>query len=78
MQQSQKCVFFATGMHKYHTHLVLHKCHTPLAHTRIHAHTWAHTRAFRYPKQKNFFIERIRNESPTTRTKQETTKKESL
>ena len=30
-------------MHKYHTHLVLHKCHTPLAHTRIHAHTWAHT-----------------------------------
>ena len=47
MQQSQKCVLFATGMHKYHTYLVLHKCHTPLAHTPTrtytHAHTWAHT-----------------------------------
>ena len=54
MQQSQKCVLFATGMHKYHTYLVLHKCHTPsrvctYAHTHTptrtytHAHTWAHT-----------------------------------
>ena len=45
MQQSQKCVFFATGMHKYHTHLVLHKCHThPHAHTHTRAHIRAHTR----------------------------------
>ena len=49
MQQSQKCVLFATGMHKYHTYLVLHKCHTPLAHMHTHTHTHAyahvHTRA---------------------------------
>ena len=45
MQQSQKCVFFATGMHKYHTYLVLHKCHThPRAHTHTRAHIRAHTR----------------------------------
>ena len=90
MQQSQKCVFFATGMHKYHTPMVLHKCHThPHAHTHTRAHIRAHTRPgtcaqahtrerVQIPKTKNFFIERIRNESPTTRTKQETTKKELL
>ena len=45
MQQSQNCVIFATGMHKYHTHLVLHKCHThPHAHTHTRAHIRAHTR----------------------------------
>ena len=80
MQQSQKCVLFATGMHKYHTHLVLHKCHThPHAHTHTRAHIRAprHTRAsaFRYPKQKNFFIERIRNESPTTEQNKKQQKK---
>ena len=46
MQHSQKCVLFATEMHKYHTHLVLHKCHThPHTHTHTRAHLGAHTRA---------------------------------
>ena len=65
MQHSQKCVLFATEMHKYHTHLVLHKSHTTLAHTHMHAyartHThlgayaWAHTRTheLQLQKQKN-------------------------
>jgi len=89
MSHLKKCVLFATGMHKYHTHLVLHKCHThPHAHThahayaqvRTHAHPGAHTQAHtrervQIPKTKNFLVERIRNESPTTKQNRNTTKK---
>lgn len=46
MQQSQKCVLFATGMHKYHTPTVLHKYHT---HPHAHTHTRAHIRAHTHP-----------------------------
>ena len=63
MSHLRKCALFATGMHKYHTPIVLHKYHThPHAHTHTRARTHtrtpgrirlgAHTRAFRYPKQK--------------------------
>ena len=84
MQHSWNCVIFATGMHKYHTHLVLHKCHTPLAHTHTHAYAQVRTRAhiraprhtrasaFRSPKQKTF----LQNESGTNHPQPEQNKKQ--